>query len=568
MPTISIENFRHGLDTRRGQLNSSLGVLETLENAFINQGAEIEKRKAFVSTALAGGPTVLYVVPLKDSIVLLGGAANGVPSWPASVSSLLTYQRLYRGINYDAAACVGSTTNYCGACADWSTASEATEVLYARSFDNKVFALARMADSSIQAFYDGAVIKDINYWGLSLTGMGNPSSNLKMFCQLVEAIQETGEYTVDITDTLDGILITSQPGRKFLPTFEGTWCSGTPTIVFTRPGTPATPGKRAFAYFHIEDGVPRSGINQITAVEVGVPGGGTVTWTNLLSAAVNYQRDPETTAAAIVENINAVEGNAYDSSADGNTVTIRSKSDSSTTNGYLLRITVSSFVMINKCSLAFHGTGMTVNSLKVDGTNILPTTYVFPTVAATLSLFTAHLASEINTGTGTHGYVAMSRDNVLKISKKVTVSDPSPTATDGEPKSTGMLPVTVDWTPTANNTGEITDDVAVLMQVSIEPTDLAIKLNVGPPYPESRYNEPIPTVGGPFIARVVGGQAPYRYKWGLVSSSVRVPLLHSPNSESTLITGYVYGESYINLEVTDATGLVAFATPAKLMTLT
>lgn len=48
MKTIVLENFRYGLDTRRSAISSSLGTLTALENAFVNQGAEIENRKAFV----------------------------------------------------------------------------------------------------------------------------------------------------------------------------------------------------------------------------------------------------------------------------------------------------------------------------------------------------------------------------------------------------------------------------------------------------------------------------------------------------------------------------------------
>lgn len=48
MKTIVLENFRYGLDTRRSAISSSLGTLTTLENAFVNQGAEIESRKSFV----------------------------------------------------------------------------------------------------------------------------------------------------------------------------------------------------------------------------------------------------------------------------------------------------------------------------------------------------------------------------------------------------------------------------------------------------------------------------------------------------------------------------------------
>jgi hypothetical protein len=49
--TLSIADFRHGLDVRRSPLTAPGGSLQVLDNAFINDGGEIEKRKAFVQVA-------------------------------------------------------------------------------------------------------------------------------------------------------------------------------------------------------------------------------------------------------------------------------------------------------------------------------------------------------------------------------------------------------------------------------------------------------------------------------------------------------------------------------------
>jgi len=46
--SLVISSFRYGLDTRRESLASLPGTLQTLQNAFINSGGEIEKRRAFV----------------------------------------------------------------------------------------------------------------------------------------------------------------------------------------------------------------------------------------------------------------------------------------------------------------------------------------------------------------------------------------------------------------------------------------------------------------------------------------------------------------------------------------
>src|SRR5689334_6399064 len=54
MAYLTIENFKFGLDTRRGELTSQAGVLATLENGHVNQGGEVDKRKAFVLDGILG----------------------------------------------------------------------------------------------------------------------------------------------------------------------------------------------------------------------------------------------------------------------------------------------------------------------------------------------------------------------------------------------------------------------------------------------------------------------------------------------------------------------------------
>lgn len=61
--SLTISSFKYGLDTRRESLASLPGTLQTLQNAFINSGGEIEKRRAFV---------------------LVGTIPNGASGFPAS----------------------------------------------------------------------------------------------------------------------------------------------------------------------------------------------------------------------------------------------------------------------------------------------------------------------------------------------------------------------------------------------------------------------------------------------------------------------------------------------------
>lgn len=91
MEHLTIANFKYGLDTRRSELTSQPGTLVTAENGHINQGAQFEKRKAFVLLGtLPAGTFGLQETP--NGLVTFGSAASAVI--PAGLLGLVTYQRL------------------------------------------------------------------------------------------------------------------------------------------------------------------------------------------------------------------------------------------------------------------------------------------------------------------------------------------------------------------------------------------------------------------------------------------------------------------------------------------
>ena len=51
MANVTFSNFKNGLDTRRSELTTQPGALLTLQDAHINEGAEIEKRFAFLNAS-------------------------------------------------------------------------------------------------------------------------------------------------------------------------------------------------------------------------------------------------------------------------------------------------------------------------------------------------------------------------------------------------------------------------------------------------------------------------------------------------------------------------------------
>ena len=88
-----------GLDTRRSELTSQPGTLEVLQNAHINQGGEIEKRKAFVATTL---PEQTYgLQSITNSIVIFG--SRSMTGWTS------TYYYIGNGIGNKVLVITGPT---------------------------------------------------------------------------------------------------------------------------------------------------------------------------------------------------------------------------------------------------------------------------------------------------------------------------------------------------------------------------------------------------------------------------------------------------------------------------
>lgn len=103
MAHFIIENFANGLDLRRSRETAASGSLRVLRNAFINEGGEIEKRKAFVKeeTVTAYGQDIRFKgnltgpheVPGHKNAVFFKHRHADLPStgWTAGAGSLAKF---------------------------------------------------------------------------------------------------------------------------------------------------------------------------------------------------------------------------------------------------------------------------------------------------------------------------------------------------------------------------------------------------------------------------------------------------------------------------------------------
>lgn len=131
MPYVVIEDFRAGLDRRKLPVSSPQGSLQTLSNAHITRGGEIQKRLAMVpkyalpagqTFGFEGGNGVLYV---------FGSAAD--PAVPDGI----TYQQL---VHPDAESMNG--------------------IVAAEFFDGKLWTAATYANGDQLHFYDATQVSD------------------------------------------------------------------------------------------------------------------------------------------------------------------------------------------------------------------------------------------------------------------------------------------------------------------------------------------------------------------------------------------------------------------------
>jgi hypothetical protein len=543
MSFVVIQNFNHGLDTRRSNLTSTIGTLQTLQNAHVNQGGEIEKRKAFVKISftptLASGVTVIYdVIPLANSIALIGSQANAdSANWPPAG---YVYQYLHRkavpttlpGGTYP------NSPNYCAQCANIISDIPISTVIHSTTFANKTLVLARMTDGTYCLFYDGNAVDDIDQFIQVLPDM---NTNLKLFCMMARAFlgdaalgrSAINGYVADVRGALDGINITGQVGRDYSILLETSGFATLPVATLVSNSTPSIPGKVATGYFTIQDGIKSAGVNKITSVKVGV--------TELLSGggptAIDYQDSAELTAAAVVASING-SGVGYNAKNLGPSVLIYANATGTAANNKDITVTTSGNVMIGDSKIAFAGSGFTLNSIKVGETNLLtgPTTYpVAP--GQTITSFVGLVSADINSGSGTHGYVSMNRNGILKISKVTTVS-----AIDGATED-----ISVDLTVTPGETGGVAQGGD--MQVQTDQNPITIRYDVRRSGSSSKFfHYDISGIGStinPVKAIITGGVAPFNFQWRVADQSNTAISFEYPTNDMTHIRDSSTGGSVV-----------------------
>lgn len=276
MPSLYVENFEAGLDTRKSAFTAPPGSLRQCINAHINRGKEIEKRKAFaVFASLPEGTFGLH--ELKGQLYTFGSAA--APSMPPTVE----YIRLTSSAGGDMIRL-------------WAT----------ENFNGKVYAVAEFDTGEVHHFYDGTVVAD---WETKSSVFADAESAALALGRRIES-----DPTVIVDVRGQKLVLTAPAGTAFTLAAASVGGAGTVSTSTLQAAAAAVPEVLATCSFDITGGSEGTTFNTINAVTVG--------GVNLIGDAVDFDTDAATTATAVAARITAYAGSAHTATAAGSTVTI------------------------------------------------------------------------------------------------------------------------------------------------------------------------------------------------------------------------------------------------------
>jgi len=218
MAYIVVENFSAGLDTRKHPLTARPGTLQTLKNAHISRGGEIEKRKKFAS--FASLPAGTFGMEAADNTIYVFGSV-ATPTMPAGV----TYQRLVS-----------------------PTGSAMTEVVFSTLYGGLPFVIAKFADGKSYPYYNGSVITDF-FGGVTNTSMGSLTNAAAHMASIIN-LAGTG-YTAVAVGAV--VTVTGPNGVAFTPTATID-APMTVAIAKTQTAVAGTAEKLAAASFSVTGG--------------------------------------------------------------------------------------------------------------------------------------------------------------------------------------------------------------------------------------------------------------------------------------------------------------------------
>jgi len=314
--TLLINNFKFGLDTRRTQQTSVPGVLITCQDGHVNNGAEIEKRKAF--TLVGSLPPGCF--GLQETPTTMYTFGSGPP--PAQMPPGVTYQQLQHYI-----ALINPSLLV-------DALPQMTGVVASCCLGGKSFVIATFGPGPLNGvpattclFYNGVAVRAFSA-GLSFFQVGTSVALAQQFVDEFNYDPPAGFVVTlllapaPITNlpTMARVQITGPTNQSFVTVPSDTSTSANHATLFstTPVATPTSAVAGSFSFFITGT------FGEITEVIVPSPGGGTF---NLLTTPVKFLTNLSITAGNIVSAINNSLGNqgysaAYATIGSANQITV------------------------------------------------------------------------------------------------------------------------------------------------------------------------------------------------------------------------------------------------------
>lgn len=350
MAYLVIEDFRGGLDARRSYVTSVPGTLIELKNAHINRGGEIEKRLAFKKITTLPSNTV-GLAATSNQVVVFGSAALADVTFAIDTPPNISYQRL-----------------------EHPSGLALAELIDAKYFNNRIYAIGRFSDGSIYHFYDGLRVADFTdgraRCSFNVTG-GTAGGGTA-----VGSFTITGG-TIDPADRITFIRVNGQPINAAPINHTGnnvTTATAVAAAINAYTTTPNYTASASGATVTITTSVVGTEPNG-SPISISVEGaftvgsivnlaGGfyngildvTVNGVSVLENPVSHTGDNATTAQAIAAAINSYASTPdYEAFAFGSTVNVISSAPGITANGRTLSVTLVGNATVSSTTATFSG---------------------------------------------------------------------------------------------------------------------------------------------------------------------------------------------------------------------
>lgn len=523
LESFVISNFKYGLDTRRSELTSQPGTLQQLVDCHINQGGEIEKRKAFTLFSTVGPANGYGLEITSAGLVIFGTVAQGElnPVLPIGVGYI-------RCLHPDGVTQMAGIVSSC-------------------SIGGFAWCAAEFADGNIYGYYNGAIVFDFTN-GLVLASL---NTNAKIATEIVKEVNRTTQYTGGtVIGQPSQFTVTSEAGTSFIITETLDSTDGTLTnesVSSSQPGVAANPAAGQFTIVAGALNLTNSMYNSMWSVTVNgveILGGSVVSdmtgppAQNLgVAPAVPFLTTEGAMATAVAEQINTFQSN-YQATAVNNTITLTAKSSAgSVPNGYVITTGCTGQVCIWNGPFTFGlvtgSTTFNIESLYLNGVNTIPLgavnwdTTVSDTIAdLAIAITTAgNIFYDPPTYFGTN-YVAVAKGSTLYVSPLGTKSTDFPYSVVINVTSGGFV-----------SAGTVQGLNAVIQPAVINRT--------------RQQNDPTTATCFP-----VGGTPPYTWAWSGEAGETNGLSAAQPNAATTSFTDTLLspggGAGYFTCTITDS----------------